>query len=269
MRLAFCTMSNNIERITEMDRNFNYHIYEDNNIVSSYTKNLLTNPPVPEYFYPIKWNCQWKIFHTNKPLVDYFSLRQASIAMADDADLIFIFDDDFVFLEESISAINQLCYYMFDNQDCGAIYCGGNWGEEGKEHGDEIFITNKGHLNTNRGILVRNGPLVMYEEFHGLGACEDWAIGFTCLMHGNYIARRLHFPIMHRIERNTLEVDHKNINYDIGYILTKGVLSQVMKVTKSKFDLSGEWPSGIWQMYRRMAMTTGQVPKYDVNGNII
>jgi hypothetical protein len=267
MRLAFCFLSNNIEKISALDKNFHYNInHISNDVVVSYTKNLLTNPPVPEYFYPLKWNTQWRTYYTDQ-VADMFSLRQDSLAMAGNADVIFIGDDDFEFKEGSTKVINQCCHYMEDNRDCGAIYLGGNFGGEGNKHGDEIYIANSGHLSTNRGILVRNRPNIMDNRLHALGANFDFVIGFTCLMHGLYIARRLHVPIEHHTS-NIIKKDHKNLFYDLDYLRTKGIMSKVNKVI-GKWEDHSIWPENIFREYRQMSMVCGMIPRYDIYGNIL
>jgi hypothetical protein len=266
MRLAFCFMSNNMENILKLYDNFHYSITPPY-VIDSYTVNMLTNPPVHRYFHPCVWNFKWKKYNTTMA-TDYFSMRQDSLKMADDADVIFVGDDDFVFNIGSSEVINECCLYLKRNVDCGAILLGANFGEEGAKHGDEIYITNNGHLNTNRGIIVRNRMNLMDNRFHALGAMEDSVISFTFLINGYYIARRLHVPIDHIVERNTLKVEHNNINYDINYLKQYGIWARVI-AELDEWNEQSIWPKGIWRMYHHMAMVRGFTPRYTTDGEII
>ena len=268
MRLAFCFMSNNLGNFYALSRNFSYDMAAPPYVIDSFTKNALTNPPIFDHEELATWNCQWKTYNSFNA-IDYFSIRQDSLKMAGNADFIFVGDDDFKFRLGSSSVINECCRYMWENHDCGAILLGANFGEEGLMHEKEIYITNKGHLNTNRGIILRNNRQeLMMNAFHALGAMEDSIISFTCLMDGYYIARRLHVPIDHIDERNSILTDHPNINYDKNYIVTQGIWSKVHKQLGGWYD-QNIWPKGVWSHYHQMSMIRGFTPKYDYEGNIL
>jgi hypothetical protein len=268
MRLAFCFMSNNMKNMNSLYFNFKYNMNEPPYIIESYTKNVLINPPLfPDYQEEIPlWNTKWRSYNSS-PAIDFFSMRQDSLEMAGNADVIFVGDDDFKFEEGSSEVINECCVYLEENPDCGAILLGANFGEEGKSHRDEIYITNKGHLNTNRGILVRNRLDIMDNRFHALGALEDSIISFTCLLDGYYIARRLHVPIEHVVERNTLRSDHHNINYDLDFIKNRGIWNKVTEIL-GEWEEQSIWPGMIWKEYRRACMVNGRIPKYTIEGCI-
>jgi hypothetical protein len=268
VRLAFCFMSNDLRRAVGLSSCFNYTIHVPPYIIDSYTKNLLINPPmIPNDVQLLSdWNVKWKCYNSGTA-TDFFSIRQDSLDMAGNSDLIYVGDDDFLFNGAS-GIINECCVYMDEHQDCGAILLGANLGGEGEKHGNDIYITNNGHLNTNRGILVRNRHTVMDNRFHALGALEDTIISFTCLLDGYYIARRLNVPIKHSVERNTLMEDHKNQNYDLKFIQTRGIWNRVEEVLGEWPD-QNFWPKGIWGEYRQAAMINGFEPKYDPIGEII
>ena len=267
MRLAFCFMSNHAERLALLKKNFNYDMNVAPYIIDSYTLNVLTNPPIVPGSSLKNWNINWKKYHTESPAIDYFSIRQDSLAMADNSELIYVGDDDFKTRDDFSETINQCCLYMHQNRDCGAIILGANFGEEGKLHGNEIYITNSGHLNTNRGIILRNRKRLMDNRFHALGAMEDSIISFTCLIYGYYVARRLHVPVDHVVERNSLKIDHDNVNYDLNYLKNRGIWSKVDKLLGG-WKEQNVWPIGIWKHYRQSAMVNGFVPKYDQDGHI-
>jgi len=270
MRLAFCFISNNNTNLMHLYYHFNYRMAVPPYIIDSYTMNVLINPPLSYHNVKMdRWNVKWKCYESFAA-IDYFSIRQDSLEMAGNADLIFVGDDDFKFNEGSSEAINECCLYMERNKDCGAILLGANWGEEGKLHENEVYITNKGHLNTNRGIILRNRDRLrlMNNGFHALGAMEDSVISFTCLLDGYYIARRLHVPIEHIVERNTLSYDHDNADYNLKYLKAKGIWSKINKLIGPWKD-QNIWPKGIWPYYRQMAMLNGFIPKYDVDGSLM
>jgi hypothetical protein len=264
MRLSFCFLSNNIQNFQNMDQSFHFSL-NDNSCISSFTKNVLFNPPIARYCYIPNWNYKWKIYHSY-PTIDMFWMRQDSLYMAENADIIYIGDDDMEFKEGSTEVINQCCAYMQDNQDCGAIYLGGNFGGEGDFHKDEIYIANKGELGTNRGILVRNKPVILDNRFHALGAIFDCIVGFTCMMQGMYVARRLHVPIEH-FTTNILKENHEQLFYDLNYINKLGIRNKVNEVIGEWTDRKG-WPPSIFTQYRQAAMKSGYYPKYDIYGNI-
>jgi hypothetical protein len=269
MRLAFCFMSNDLRRAVGLDSTFNYTMAAPPYIIDSYTKNILINPPMilEDALLLPNWNVQWKRHNSFGATTDFFSLRQDSLSMAGNSDLIYVGDDDFLF-DGASSIINECCVYLEEHQDCGAILLGANLGGEGEKHGTDIYITNNGHLNTNRGILLRNRECLMNNSFHALGALEDTIISFTCLLDGYYIARRLNVPITHTVERNTLKEDHTNRNYDLKFIKTKGIWNRVTEILGEWPD-QNIWPKGIWGEYRRVAMINGFEPKYDQEGEIL
>ena len=268
MRLAFCFMTNNIERLFSLKKNFIYDVNVAPYIIDSYTLNVLTNPPIAPELFLKKWNVKWKKYHTESPAIDYFSIRQDSLDMAGHSELIYVGDDDFKTRDNFSEVINECFLYMYRNKDCGAIILGANFGEEGKLHGNDIYITNNGHLNTNRGIILRNREKLMDNNFHALGAMEDSVISFTCLMDGYYVARRLHVPVDHIVERNSLRENHENINYDFSFLKNRGIWNKVHNILGGWPD-QNVWPKGIWKFYRRMAMVNGFVPRYDQDGHII
>jgi hypothetical protein len=269
MRLAFCFMSNRLDCLRSLI-NLDY----DNNvppyIIESYTKNILFNPPIRDDIYidGSQWNYKWLAVHTGSPKIDYFTLRQASLEMAGNADLIYVGDDDFIFGPGASGVINECCLYMEEHLHCGAILLGANFGAEGAKHGNEIYITNHGHLNTNRGIIVRNRAPVMDSNFHALGAMEDSIISFTCLMDGYYIARRLHVPIEHFVTRNTLAEDHDNPNYDLKFIKHRGIWNRVEEVL-GRWPMQEVWPREIFREYRQAAMINEWPARYQEDGTII
>lgn len=244
----------------------NYTCNEPPYVIDSYTKNILGNPPLqPDIMLNDNWNYSWATYCANQ--IDYFHLRQASLKMAGDADFIFVGDDDFIFGAGAPRVINECCQYLLLNQSCGAILLGANFGGEGAKHGDEIYITNNGHLNVNRGIVLRNRDRLMDNRFHATGALEDSIINFTCLLDGYYICRRLHVPIEHSISRNTLSTQHSDMNYDMDFIKSQGIWSKVNKFI-GPWQEQSIWPYGIWDKYRQAAMRNGRDIRYGLNGEI-
>jgi hypothetical protein len=266
MRLAFCFISNNDDSLRELIKYFHYEMNIPPYVIDSYSLNLLTNPPLQsDMYFNADWNIRWKVYISH-PTIDMFSLRQDSFEMAGNAEIIFVGDDDMRINYESSQTINECCQYMLEHPDCGAIYLGGNFGGEGDHHGDEIYITNKGHLSTNRGILVRNRPNILDNRLHALGANFDFALGFSYLIQGYYIARRLHVPIDH-LTNNIMRENHPNMFYDLTFLKSRGIMSKVNKLIGSWTDHS-VWPEGIFAQYRQMAMVRGFTHKYDIDGNI-
>jgi hypothetical protein len=265
-RLAFCFMTNNYNMFFKLYKNFNFKC---NNSVNSFTKNVLFNPPiVANNNLWDDWNVRWKSYYTEK-YTDYFSIRQDSLAMADNSELIFIGDDDFIFQEGSIKIIHECAEYMIKNADCGAIYLGAYFGDEYKKHGEEIYIANDGHLGTNRGIMLRNRKRELLDNrLHALGANEDFVIGFTCLLQGYYICRRLNVPIKHVRERNTLTEGNQYINYDTKYLREHGIMSKINTYI-GEWTNQNIWPKNIFIEYCTAAQINGFFPKYRENGEII
>jgi hypothetical protein len=265
MRLAFCFLSNKEDGL----RNLRSHIYYIMNtppyVIDSYSLNLLINPPLQSDLYFPDWNVEYRQYFSF-PVIDMFSMRQDSLAMARNAEFIFIGDDDMRFEEGSSEVINECCYYMIKNEDCGAIYLGGNFGGEGAKHGKEIYIDNKGYLGTNRGILVRNRPVMLDQRLHAPGANFDAALAFTCLMQGYYVARRLHVPIQH-LTTNVMKENHPNQFYDLNYLRSQGIMSKVNEVI-GRWTNHALWPTGIFYLYRQAAMRQGFICKYDEDGVI-
>jgi hypothetical protein len=249
-----------------LSKNFKYSIATPPYTVDSFTKNILVNPPIDSAIGLAGWNVKWKIYHANY-CIDYFSIRQDSLEMAQNADVIYVGDDDFKFDIDASKVINECCLYMIQNPDCGAILLAANFGGLGEITGDQITIVNNGHLNTNRGIIVRNRPKLMENRFHALGAMEDSIISFTCLMDGYYIARRCNVPIRHIVERHTLREHHDNPNYDLNWLKHYGVWSKVSKLLGGWED-QNIWPPGIWTHYRQAAMVFGRIPRYTPEGEI-
>ena len=268
MRLAFCFISNNVNRFHKFSENFNYNIVDPSNTcIDSYSKYVLFNPPMPFCNRWDDWNVGW-LNYTPRGAIDYFSLRQASLDMAKNSEIIYIGDDDFIFQEGSTKVINQCIAYMQEYRDCGAIYLGKNFGKAGKNHGEGIYISNSGHLGTNRGILLRNrSEDLLDNRLHALGANEDFVIGFTCLLQGYYIARRLHVPIDHSRERNNLEEDNPNINYNLQYLRSKGIMSKINEHIGEWHD-HNFWPKNIFKIYNHSARDKGWQPKYSTHGEI-
>jgi hypothetical protein len=267
MRLAFCFLSNNVSKFFKMDTTFHYSLQNIlSTCVSSFTKNVLFNPPMQYCDHWYGWNVKYKIYHF-RSVIDMFWMRQDSFDMAGHADLIYIGDDDMEFLTGSTAVINQCCAYMQDNPDCGAIYLGGNFGGEGYFHKDEIYVANRGALGTNRGILVRNRPELLNNKFHALGAMFDCAVGFSAMLDGYYIARRLHVPIEHHT-KSILTEDHKDKFYNLDYIRTHGIRSKIIKEI-GEWKERSEWPEEIFRMYRQASWRKGFSPKYHQDGSII
>jgi hypothetical protein len=265
MRLAFCFLSNREDGLRNLINHFQYDINVSPDLIDSYSKNILVNPPIQNDVYVPGWNTEWREYNS-APTIDMFSMRQDSFLMARNADIIYIGDDDMAFKEGSSETINECCDYMQDNPDCGAIYLGGNFGGEGKEHGEEIYIINRGHVGTNRGILVRNRPRILDNRLHALGANFDAVVAFTCLLDGLYIARKLHVPIQH-YTTNIMKENHKDIFYDLTYLKNKGIMSRVNKVI-GKWEDHAVWPENIFNYYRQAAMREGRVPKYHQDGSM-
>jgi hypothetical protein len=268
MRLAFCCLSNNIQNFLQMTKSFHYDLHDVSySNVDSFTRNVLFNPPIPYLFHKDGWNCEYKTYNF-RSAIDMFTMRQDSFKMAKNADLIFIMDDDFEFKKGSTAVINQSCLHMTENPDCGAIYHGGNFGGEGALHGDEIYITNKGHLGTNRGIIVRNRKEDLLDNrLHALGANFDAVIGFTCLLQGYYVARRLHVPIEHHT-KNVMRENHPNKFYSLDYLRNYGIMSKVNKVI-GRWNDHAVWPDNIFVHYRQGAMRNSRMLWYTVEGDII
>ena len=264
MRLAFCFMSNSQLSIYELEKNFIYTCKDS--CIDSFNVNVLTNPPVSSLFVHPIWNMKWINYKSSGP-IDYFHLRQSSLTMAENADLIYVGDDDFKFKEGSTEIINQCCLYMKYYPDCGGIWLGGKFGEEGARHKDKMFITNKGSLGTNRGIILRNRPELMDNRLHALGACEDAVIGFTVLMQGYYLVRRLNVSCIENGEQEILTEDNSNINYNLEFIRTKGIRSKVNQVI-GQWDSRTEWPKPIWSLYRDACIKTGRTTRYTNEGII-
>jgi hypothetical protein len=267
MRLAFCFLSNKQEGVRNLMRNFNYIMDVPPYVIDSCSYNLMCNPPLQSDFYiNDAWNVEWVTYHST-PTLDMFSLRQDSLAMARNADVIFIGDDDMIIDQKSSSTINDACLYMDNNQDCGAIYLCGNLGGMGDKLGEGIHIANSGHLSTNRGILARNRSIMLDNRFHALGANFDFIIGFTCLMHGFYVARMFQVPIEH-LTKTRMRVGHENQFYDLDFIKDKGIMHKVNEVL-GEWTNHEIWPKEIWKEYRQAAMINGRLFHYDEFGNII
>jgi hypothetical protein len=268
MRLAFSLMCAYVERFGKLRESFHYKIGDP---ITSFTKNALTNPPFQRYYYydfnTPDWNVEWKCYNPSEGLIDFFSIRQDALDMSPHADFIFMLDDEFVFKEGSTEVINQCCRYLYDNTDCGAIYLAGNFGGEGDHHGDEIYITNNKLLSLNRGIVLRNKPVNMDNRLHGLGWADETVIGFTNLIQGYYLARRMHVPIEHD-SINWLSEDNKNLNYNTNYIINEGIGVGINR-TIGKWNKLDVWPENIFNLYRQAAMLKGFVPKYDVDGSVL
>jgi len=268
-RLAFCFLSNNYSNFTNMKKTFNYNLHHSsNNNVDSFTCNVLFNPPVynTHYYDETVWNVEFKKYNHGK-VIDMFAMRQDSIAMAGHSEFIFIGDDDLEFRTGATETINQCVDYMVKREDCGAIYLGGNFGGEGDKHGTEIYITNHGHLGTNRGILVRNRPIVLDNDLHAPGANFDFAVGFTALVQGYYIARRLHTPIDHHT-KNVISLDNPNVFYNLQFLQEKGIMSKVNKYIGEWVDHS-VWPDEIFTKYNFSAYRKDFKPAYSCEGKIL
>jgi hypothetical protein len=238
-------------------------------IIDNYTLNVLTNPPIRfNQIYNERWNIKWKSYHTGR-YIDFFSIRQDAIAMADNADFIFIGDDDMKFKEGFSETINECCFYLKENPDCGAILLSGKFGDEYKYHGNEIYIINSGHVSINRGIMLRNRPNMMDNRLHAVGACDDWALNFTCLIQGYYLARKLNVPIDHDTQTRIgyMGAPGVNVNSDLDFLRSHGIFYKIYKVIGELTD-PGIWPKNIFSLYRQQAIKKGFMPKYDVDGNI-
>jgi hypothetical protein len=267
MRLAFCFISNQQEKLKELHDNFIYDIYhESNRCVSSFTVNVLTNPPISRAFYLGDWNFKW-ISIKSRNATDFFSLRQESIKMTLWADIIFIGEDDMKFLPGSTEVINQCVDFMRLNPQCGAIYLGGNFGGEGAMHDDEFYIANSGSLGTNRGIMLRNRPELLDNSLHALGACEDAIMGFTALMQGYWIARRLNIQSIIHENTHRISEDTPDINYSLPFIRNEGLRYSVGKII-GPWESRTEWPPNIFAHYRRACIVRGFTPRYTYEGEI-
>jgi hypothetical protein len=254
-------MSNDVTDFYRMCDSFHF---KSGNAVDSFTKNVLFNPPVPPTNRWDDWNVRWKAYHSGE-YTDYFSIRQDSLAMAENADIIFVGDDDFIFQEGSSQVIDECCFYMDENKDCGAIYLAANFGDAYKSHGNEIYIINNGHLGTNRGIILRNREVMMWNEFHALGANEDFIIGYTCVLQGYYLCRKLHMPIEHPANNNRIGTSK---NSEIDFLMSKGIMSKINKHLGYWAD-HNQWPEGIFKIYHKNALAIGWKPRYTADGEII
>jgi hypothetical protein len=190
------------------------------------------------------------------------------MAMAPNADVIFIGDDDMRFKKGSTEIINQCCQYMEDNPNCGIILLGGKFGGEGAHHGDEIYIANKGSMGLNRGIMIRNRPVMMDNRFYALGALDEVVICLTAMMQGYYVSRRLNISCIEHDNLGRISEDNPNIDYNLNYIRTKGIRSKIEKVL-GKWESREEWPPGIWVEYRIACTMRDKNPVYDLDGSII
>jgi hypothetical protein len=273
MRLAFCFISNKKDNLLKLMAHFHYFITK-NSCIDSFTKNVLINPPIQkdfpqQLFLGHDWNFKWKSYHMSS-YIDFFWLRQDAISMADNADFIFLGDDDMVFREGSSEAIDECCLHMKEHPDCGAIYLSDKFGNEYKTHDKEIYIINSGHISINRGILVRNREIAMDNRLHAVGACDDWAVGFTAMMQGYYLARKLYVPIEHPVVTRIGKMGDKGVNIgsDIDFLKTEGIFSKIDEVIGPIED-PGIWPKNIFRLYRQAAMLKGFVPKYDADGEMI
>jgi len=266
MRLAFCFLSNHEDGIRNLTKNFEYDMWQPPDIIESYSKNILVNPPLQPDIYIHEWNVEWRRYESS-PTIDMFSMRQDSLAMARNADVIYIGDDDMRFEEGSSEVINECCQYMDEHQDCGAIYLCGNLGYMGDEYKEEIVIANNDHLSTNRGILVRNRRDILDNRFHALGANFEFIVGFTCLLDGLYVARRFHVPIQH-FTKNIMTEKHENLFYDLEFIRNRGIMNRVNEVI-GEWKEHTIWPKNIFKLYRQAAMTSGFHPVYGEYGEIL
>jgi hypothetical protein len=265
MRLAFCFMSNTQSRLRDLLAYFNYDANLSPYVIDSYTQNILVNPPLQSDIYLYSnWNIKW-VSYECAVYTDYFSLRQDSLAMAGNADFIYVGDDDMRFFEGSSEVINECIKYMILNEDCGAIYLAANFGEEYKYHDKEIYVINNGHIGTNRGIILRNRPVLMDNRLHALGANEDFIIGFTAVMQGYYICRKLHVPIEHPANNNRVGVSP---NSNMDFMMSRGIMSKVNKFI-GKWTDHNIWPENIFKIYRQEAMKKGFGFTYDTDGSIL
>lgn len=264
MRLAFCFMSNDIRSFHRMDNSF---CYKSGNVVTSFTKNVLFNPPVSAGTSRWHdWNVRWRAYQSE--YTDYFSIRQDSLHMAHEADFIFVGDDDFVFQDGSTEIINECIRYMVINLHCGAVYLASKFGNDHITHNNEIYVINDGHLSTNRGIILRNRKEdLMDNRLHALGANEDFVIGFTCLLQGYYLARRLHMPIEHGKERNNLSEENPNKNYNLQFLKERGIMAKVNEHI-GKWEDHNIWPKNIFEYYMEGIHSKGWRPKYKLDGEI-
>jgi hypothetical protein len=189
--------------------------------------------------------------------------------MADNADLIFVGDDDMEFKDGSTKAINDCCRYMRDHPDCGAIHLSNKFGDEYKYRDERIYIINKGHVSINRGIILRNRPFMMDNRLHAVGACDDWALAFTSLIQGYYLARKLFVPIDHPVVTRIGKMGEPGVNLgsDLDFLQTRGIFSKIHEVIGEIKD-PGIWPKNIFSLYRQEAMKKGFAPKYDIDGAI-
>jgi hypothetical protein len=103
-------------------------------------------------------------------------------------------------------------------------------------------------------------------RLHALGANFDAVVGFTCLLQGLYVARRLHVPIEHNTTQ-IMKEGHLNLNYNLIYLLEYGIMAKVNEAI-GKWEDHAVWPENIFQHYRQAAMRNGYDFKYDVEGNI-
>jgi hypothetical protein len=268
MRLAFCFMSNKIEKLRHMHDHFIYDLnHVSNQCVDTFSVNVLTNPPIHREFSFLEWNFKWVDIRSHIA-TDFFTLRQESIKMAPYADIIYIGDDDMEFREGSTEVINHCTMYMENHKDCGAIYLGGNFGGEGAHHGGEIFISNTGSFGINRGVILRNRPELLDNRLHALGACEDAIMGFTALMQGYYIARKLNIQSIYHESAHRIGEDAEDINYNLPYIRNYGFRKVVGQVI-GPWESRTEWPKDIWHLYLKKCKFFRCEPRYDENGSIV
>lgn len=262
-RLAFCIMSNNIQLFHQMDNSF---YYKGENIVDSFTKNVLFNPPIGAGTTRWgDWNVKWKSYKMEE-YIDYFAIRQDSIDLAGNADFIFVGDDDMIFRKGSTAVINECVQYLINNEQCGAIYLAANFGEAYKYHENEIYVLNNGHLGINRGVVLRNRKEdKMDNRLHALGANDDFIIGYTCVLQGYYICRRLHVPIDHPAKNNRVDTS-KNSEYT--FMMSKGIMSKVNKHI-GKWEDHNQWPENIFKYYTQSVHAKGWKLKYNLDGTII
>jgi hypothetical protein len=266
MRLAFCFLSNHEDGLRNLIKNFEYDMNAPPYIIESYSKNILVNPPLQPDIYIHEWNVEWRRYESS-PTIDMFSMRQDSLAMARNADVIYIGDDDMRFEEGSSEVINECCQYMDEHQDCGAIYLCGTLGGLGTQYGEEIVVANDRHLSLNRGILVRNRSEILDNRLHALGANFEFIVGFTCLLDGLYVARRFHVPIQH-LTKNIMKEGHENLFYDLDFIRNRGIVNRVNDVI-GKWNEHVIWPENLFRLYRQEAMKKGFLPMYHADGEII
>ena len=190
---------------------------------------LLAQPPFREDFYHIGVETTW-IQYPKADVTDWMGIRRDCLNVGD-YEYYYIVDDDIIFTKESPAFIEKALQYMDDNPLCGALYFCGTVGGMCTEQ--KVIRIEGGHLNTNRGILIRGGHAPFHDKFHFTGACDDWALGLTKIMQGFYIARYFMAPMDVR-QPTQLGRGSGTLTYDMEFIESeRGFLGNCMRILSS------------------------------------